>query len=109
MRCDEGISETVSCSRLVELLNTMREPLSSERRDHSPGNVMLKAFSEMAVSLGLGLEHPKKLRRPISRKMKRVIFTMDVRSRLTTPSSATAESGAAPAWWVERRRRKQVP
>ena len=30
-------------------------------------------------------------------------------SRLTTPSSATAECGAAPAWWAERRRRKQVP
>jgi DNA-binding XRE family transcriptional regulator len=30
-------------------------------------------------------------------------------SGLTTPSSATAEGGAAPAWWVERRRRKQVP
>ncbi len=28
---------------------------------------------------------------------------------LTTPSSATAECGAAPAWWAERRRRKQVP
>src|SRR6266550_1901740 len=29
--------------------------------------------------------------------------------RLTTPSSATAECGAAPAWWAERRRWKQVP
>ena len=28
---------------------------------------------------------------------------------LTTPSSETAECGAAPAWWAERRRRKQVP
>ena len=29
------------------------------------------------------------------------------RERLTTPSSATAEAGAACAWWVERWRRKQ--
>src|SRR5258706_1340885 len=36
-------------------------------------------------------------------------FRGNARSGLTTPSSATAECGAAPAWWVERRRRKQVP
>ena len=37
-----------------------------------------------------------------------VIFRMR-EQRLTTPSSATAEHGAAPAWRVERRRWKQVP
>ena len=36
-------------------------------------------------------------------------FAGKARSGLTTPSSATAECGAAPAWWAERRRRKQVP
>ena len=67
MLCDEGMSETVSCSRLAGLLNTMREPPSSERRDHSPGNTMLKEFSEIVVSLGF--EHPNKLSNPITRKM----------------------------------------
>jgi hypothetical protein len=32
-----------------------------------------------------------------------------VAMRLTTPSSATAEAGAARAWRVERRRRKHGP
>lgn len=67
MCCDEGMSETVICSRLTELLNTIRKPPSSERRDHSPGNTMLKALSEIVVSLGF--EHPNKLRNPITRKM----------------------------------------
>ena len=39
----------------------------------------------------------------------RIVLKVDVRVRLTTPSSATAEHGAAPARWVERRRWKQVP
>ena len=39
----------------------------------------------------------------------RIVLKVDVRVRLTTPSSATAECGAAPAWRAERWRRKQVP
>ncbi len=34
---------------------------------------------------------------------------ISVAMRLTTPSSATAEAGAARAWRVERRRRKHGP
>ena len=37
------------------------------------------------------------------------VLGVSARERLTTPSSATAECGAAPARWAERRRWKQVP